>query len=85
MRDCFIDLDNPATDWIECLATALKNGGLITYPNADGYRFAISLHAKSAFEKLCRITRHQPLVRLVCCDLSHIAQYATISNLLIAS
>ncbi|MFB6348300.1 Sua5/YciO/YrdC/YwlC family protein [Moraxella sp. ZJ142] len=73
--------DNPQARIITQIAKALQNDQLLVYPDIGGYRLAMSLNAKQAFEQACRMAQSQELIFcLICRDLSQIANYAQVSN-----
>lgn len=60
----------------------LKNGGVIIYPTDTVYGIGSSVFDKNAIERIYQIKKqdmHKPF-SFVCSDLSHISEYARVSN-----
>lgn len=74
--------DNPQGRHIQRAVEILRNGGVIMYPTDTVYGIGCSIFDKDAIERVYRIKqqdRHKPF-SFVCSDLSHISEYARVSN-----
>jgi tRNA threonylcarbamoyl adenosine modification protein (Sua5/YciO/YrdC/YwlC family) len=68
---------------IDEVASCLANGGLVIYPTDTVYGLGCDLHNTKAIEKLCKIKGVKPEkanLAFICSDLSHIADYARVSD-----
>lgn len=74
--------DNPQGRHIQRAVEILRYGGVIIYPTDTVYGIGCSIFDKDAIERVYRIKRqdrHKPF-SFVCSDLSHISEYARVSN-----
>ncbi|MFC0183214.1 tRNA threonylcarbamoyl adenosine modification protein, Sua5/YciO/YrdC/YwlC family [Pseudarcicella hirudinis] len=81
----FIKLYEKNTDQrrIEQIVSCLKDGGIIIYPTDTVYGIGCDIHNTRAVEKVCQIKGIKPNKNnfaIICYDLSHIADYAKVSN-----
>lgn len=70
---------NRVHEVVECL----KNGGLIIYPTDTVYGLGCDIHQNRSVEALCKIKGIKPEksnFAFICNDLSHIADYARVSD-----
>jgi tRNA threonylcarbamoyl adenosine modification protein (Sua5/YciO/YrdC/YwlC family) len=60
----------------------LRAGGIVIYPTDTVYGMGCSIHDKNAIERihLIKRQRHDKPFSFVCSDLSHISEYAHVSN-----
>jgi tRNA threonylcarbamoyl adenosine modification protein (Sua5/YciO/YrdC/YwlC family) len=75
--------DNPDERRIRKVAECLRNGGLVIYPTDTVYGLGCDIHNTRAIEKIARIKGIKPQKNdfsFICYDLSHIADYARVSN-----
>lgn len=75
--------DNPDERRIRKVAECLRNGGLVIYPTDTVYGLGCDIHNARAVEKIARIKGIKPQKNdfsFICFDLSHIADYARVSN-----
>jgi tRNA threonylcarbamoyl adenosine modification protein (Sua5/YciO/YrdC/YwlC family) len=80
-----LKLYNQATDLskIAEVAECLAAGGLVIYPTDTIYGLGCDLHHTKAIEKVCKIKNIKPEkanLAFICNDLSHIADYARVSD-----
>ncbi len=77
-----IHLENPQPRAIQKAAEVLKAGGAIIYPTDTVYGIGTSIEDKNAIEKIHTLKRqrHDRPFSFVCSDLTHIAEYAHVSN-----
>jgi len=77
-----INPDNPQGRLINRVAEVLAEGGLVVYPTDTQYGLGCDLTNKKAIEKVYRIKQRNPKspFSFVCSDLTHIAEYAKVSN-----
>ncbi|MDM3620924.1 Sua5/YciO/YrdC/YwlC family protein, partial [Proteus mirabilis] len=74
--------DNPQARLIDQSADVLRKGGVVIYPTDSGYAIGCCLDNKDAMTRICRIRqldKHHN-VTLMCRDLSEIATYAYVDN-----
>lgn len=74
--------DNPQGRHIQRAVEVLRHGGVIIYPTDTIYGIGCSVFDKDAIERIYRIKRqdpHKPF-SFICSDLSHISEYAKVSN-----
>jgi tRNA threonylcarbamoyl adenosine modification protein (Sua5/YciO/YrdC/YwlC family) len=74
--------ENPQGRHINRAVEVLREGGVIIYPTDTIYGIGCSVFDKNAIESIYRIKRqdrHKPF-SFVCSDLSHISEYARVSN-----
>ncbi len=81
----FIKLYEKGTDMkkINHIVDCLKNGGVIIYPTDTVYGMGCDIHNTRAVERICQIKGIKPSKNnfsFICNDLSHIADYAKVSN-----
>jgi tRNA threonylcarbamoyl adenosine modification protein (Sua5/YciO/YrdC/YwlC family) len=81
----FIRLYEKNTDprRIERVVECLKDGGVIIYPTDTVYGMGCDIHNTRAVERICQIKGIKPSKNnfsFICYDLSHIADYAKVSN-----
>lgn len=75
--------DNPDPRRIRQVADCLRDGGLVIYPTDTVYGLGCDIHNARAVEKVARIKGIKPQKNdfsFICYDLSHIADYARVSN-----
>ncbi|GAB3165282.1 L-threonylcarbamoyladenylate synthase [Telluribacter humicola] len=75
--------DNPEEKKIRQIAECLRGGGLVIYPTDTIYGLGCDIHNAKAVEKVARIKGIKPEKNdfsFICYDLSHIADYAKVSN-----
>lgn len=75
--------ENPDPRRIREVAECLRNGGLVIYPTDTVYGLGCDIHNTRAVEKVARIKGIKPQKNdfsFICYDLSHIADYARVSN-----
>ncbi|GAB2797448.1 L-threonylcarbamoyladenylate synthase [Rhabdobacter roseus] len=75
--------DNPDLRRIREVAECLRDGGLVIYPTDTVYGLGCDIHNTRAVEKVARIKGIKPQKNdfsFICYDLSHIADYARVSN-----
>ncbi|UNU72712.1 Sua5/YciO/YrdC/YwlC family protein [Moraxella nasovis] len=80
MQTLYIHPKNPQARLISQAVQALTNDQLIIYPTGLGYAFGVSVTAKTALDKLCRLADGNYPFSLLCDNLSQIAHYADVSN-----
>ena len=74
--------ENPQGRHIGRAAKVLRNGGVIIYPTDTVYGIGCSIFNKDAIERIYRMKgqdRKKPF-SFLCSDLSHISEYAKVSN-----
>lgn len=77
-----IDAEHPNPKHLQTALTALQNGFVIAYPTDSYYALGCDMGSKKGIERLYEIKgrdRKKPLA-LLCHDLSHVADYAKVSN-----
>ncbi len=77
-----INPDNPQERLIKRAADILKTGGVISYPTDTIYGIGCDIYNKKALEKIYLMKgrdKRKPM-SFVCADLSHISQFAKVSN-----
>ena len=75
--------ENPDPRRIREVAECLRNGGVVIYPTDTVYGLGCDIHNTRAVEKVARIKGIKPQKNdfsFICYDLSHIADYARVSN-----
>lgn len=75
--------ENPDLRRIRQVAECLRDGGLVIYPTDTVYGLGCDIHNTRAVEKVARIKGIKPQKNdfsFICYDLSHIADYAKVSN-----
>ncbi|MDR1545658.1 MAG: threonylcarbamoyl-AMP synthase [Deltaproteobacteria bacterium] len=77
-----INPDNPQGRLLERVAAVLRDGGVIAYPTDTQYGLGCDLSQKKAIEAIYRLKQRNPKspFSIVCADLTHIAEYALVSN-----
>lgn len=77
-----VHLDNPEQRSITKAAEVLKAGGIIIYPTDTVYGLGCSIEDKNAIERIHLIKRQRSdkPFSFVCSDLTHISEYAHVSN-----
>jgi len=78
-----IDPERPVPRKIKQLVDALQNGEVVIYPTDTCYGMGADIFNKKAIEKVYQIkgiSKNQPF-SFICSDLSHISQYARVSDL----
>lgn len=77
-----IHLDNPEARAVKKAAEILAVGGLVIYPTDTVYGLGCSVDNKNAIERVHLIKRQRPdkPFSFVCSDLTHISEYAHVSN-----
>ncbi|NBB29255.1 L-threonylcarbamoyladenylate synthase [Cellulophaga sp. BC115SP] len=81
----FIKLYEKGTDMrkIDQIISCLKDGGVIIYPTDTVYGMGCDIHNTRAVERICQIKGIKPNKNnfsFICYDLSHISDYAKVSN-----
>lgn len=81
----FIKLYEKGTDMrkIAHIVACLRDGGVIIYPTDTVYGMGCDIHNTRAVERICQIKGIKPTKNnfsFICNDLSHIADYAKVSN-----
>lgn len=74
---------NPDPRRIEYIVKALRDGAVIIYPTDTVYGMGCDIHNTRAVERVARIKGIKPAKNdfsFICFDLSHIADYARVSN-----
>lgn len=74
---------NPDLRRIEYIVKALRDGAVIIYPTDTVYGLGCDIHNARAVERVARIKGIKPTKNdfsFICYDLSHIADYARVSN-----
>ena len=77
-----INPENPQQKLISKVVQVLKDGGVVAYPTDTIYGIGCDIFNKRAMEKIYRIKgrdKKKPM-SFVCSDLSHISQFAKVSN-----
>lgn len=75
--------NNPDPRRIEYIAAALRRGAVIIYPTDTIYGMGCDIHNARSVERVARIKGVKPTKNdfsFICYDLSHIADYARVSN-----
>lgn len=75
--------ENPDPRRIRQVTECLREGGLVIYPTDTVYGLGCDIHNARAVEKVARIKGIKPQKNdfsFICYDLSHIADYAKVSN-----
>jgi len=78
-----IDPERPVPRKIRQIVDALRNGEVVIYPTDTCYGMGADIFNKKAIEKIYQIkgiSKNQPF-SFICSDLSHISQYARVSDL----
>ena len=75
--------ENPEPRHVRKAADILRAGGIIIYPTDTVYGMGCSIEDKSAVEKIHLIKRQRSdkPFSFVCSDLTHISEYARVSNM----
>ena len=71
--------DNPQPRLLQSVVNTLRDGGVIIYPTDTIYGLGCDIYNASAIERICRIKGIQPKsaqFSFICCDLSHLSDYA---------
>ena len=78
-----IHIENPELRSVRAAADFLRTGGLIIYPTDTVYGLGCSIENKDAIEKIHLIKRQRAdkPFSFVCSDLSHVSEYAHVSNM----
>lgn len=74
---------NPQEKEIKRVVDILENGGIIIYPTDTLYAFGCSIFDQKAVNKICQLKQIDPKkipLSFVCSTISHISEYAKISN-----
>jgi tRNA threonylcarbamoyl adenosine modification protein (Sua5/YciO/YrdC/YwlC family) len=77
-----INPDFPQGRQLDRVAKILEGGGLIAYPTDTQYGIGCDMRQKRSIEKLYRLKKRsvkRPF-SLICADLTHISEYARVSN-----
>lgn len=75
--------ENPNPREIDKVVQFLRDGGLIEYPTDTIYGLGCDIFHTKAVEKICRykgIDVRKANLSFICYDLSHISEYAKVSN-----
>lgn len=71
--------DNPQPRLLTQVVNTLRDGGVIIYPTDTIYGLGCDIYNAAAIERICRIKGIQPKAAqfsFICCDLSHLSDYA---------
>jgi tRNA threonylcarbamoyl adenosine modification protein (Sua5/YciO/YrdC/YwlC family) len=74
---------NPDMERVRYVAKALRDGAVVIYPTDTIYGMGCDIHNARAVERVARIKGIKPQKNdfsFICYDLSHIADYARVSN-----
>ncbi|HTK81181.1 MAG TPA: L-threonylcarbamoyladenylate synthase [Bacteroidota bacterium] len=73
---------NPQRRHIARAIEVIRNGGVIIYPTDTVYGIGCSIFDNQAIERIYRIKQqdHKKPFSFICSDLSHISEYAKVSN-----
>jgi tRNA threonylcarbamoyl adenosine modification protein (Sua5/YciO/YrdC/YwlC family) len=74
---------NPDMERVRYVANALRNGAVVIYPTDTIYGMGCDIHNARAVERVARLKGIKPQKNdfsFICYDLSHIADYARVSN-----
>lgn len=74
---------NPDMERVRQVAKALRDGAVVVYPTDTIYGLGCDIHNARAVERVARIKGLKPQkadFSFICYDLSHIADYARVSN-----
>lgn len=74
---------NPEPRKIQQVVSCLRDGGVVIYPTDTIYAMGCDIHNARAVERIARIKGIKPQKNdfsFICYDLSHIADYAKVSN-----
>jgi tRNA threonylcarbamoyl adenosine modification protein (Sua5/YciO/YrdC/YwlC family) len=73
---------NPQGRHIDRAVEALKQGGIIVYPTDTVYGLGCDITQRAAVDRVIRIKARDPKkpMSFVCADLTHISQYANVSD-----
>lgn len=75
--------ENPNPKEIAKVVDTLRNGGLIIYPTDTIYGIGCDITNARAVETICKLKNMDPRkanLSFICFDLSHISEYAKVSN-----
>lgn len=75
--------DNPQLRFIEQVVEVFRDGGIIIYPTDTVYAMGCDVHQNRAIERLSKIKGvkvKKNSFSIICNDLSHISEYARVSN-----
>lgn len=78
-----IHSQTPEPRKIQQVITCLRNGGIVIYPTDTVYAMGCDIHNARAVERIAKIKGikpHKNDFSFICYDLSHIADYAKVSN-----
>lgn len=77
-----VHTENPQGRHITHAVEILRNDGIIIYPTDTVYGIGCSIYSKIAIEQIYQIKNQNPSkpFSFVCSDLSHISEYAVVSN-----
>ena len=75
--------DTPEPRAVRRAVEILRSGGIVIYPTDTVYGLGCSVEDKNAIERIHLIKRQRPdkPFSFVCSDLTHIAEYAQVSNM----
>jgi tRNA threonylcarbamoyl adenosine modification protein (Sua5/YciO/YrdC/YwlC family) len=75
--------DTPEPRYVRKAVEILRDGGIVIYPTDTVYGLGCSVENKNAIERIHMIKRQRPdkPFSFVCSDLTHIAEYAQVSNM----
>ena len=71
--------DNPQPRLLQQVVDTLRKGGVIIYPTDTIYGIGCDIYNVDAIERICRIkgiTPKNAQFSFICCDLSHLSDYA---------
>ena len=77
-----INPENPQLRLINQVIKQMKNGAIICYPTDTGYGIGCDLFNQKAIKRIIQLKKRpkQKPFSFMCSDLTHISQYAHVSN-----
>lgn len=77
-----INPHNPQTRLVQRVVDLLKDGGVICYPTDTGYGIGCDIFNPKAIKRVVQLKQRpkQKPFSFICSDLTHISQYAHVSN-----
>lgn len=80
MKILYVHPDNPQARLIEEGVHALSTGKIVIVPTDNGYRFALTLNAKDAYDDLKRLGVSEHDLTLICQNMSQLSEFAHVDN-----
>lgn len=80
MKTLYVHPDNPQARLIDEGVHALGAGKIVIVPTDNGYRFALTLNAKDAFDDLKRLGVSEHDLTLICQNMSQLSEFAHVDN-----